>query len=82
MVPTPPRSVRTVVTDQRMAERVTQGPNKVVMVLRMAERITTGPEKIVTDSRMAEKICMGPRTTSLCAMCRNSTTCLLDHLLL
>ena len=30
MVPTPPRSVRTVVTDLRMAERITPGLNKVV----------------------------------------------------
>ena len=29
MVPTPPRSVRTVVTDLRMAERITPSPNNV-----------------------------------------------------
>ena len=53
MVPTPPRSVRTVITDLRMAERVTLGPNKVVTDSRTAERITPSPNKVVTVLRMA-----------------------------
>ena len=60
MVPTPPRSVRTVVTDPMMAERVTLGPNKVVTDPRMAERINPSPNMIMTDPRTAEKVCMGP----------------------
>ena len=46
MVPTPPRSARTVVTNPRMAERITTGQNKVMTDSRMDERITTDPNMI------------------------------------
>ena len=47
MVPTPPRSARTVVTNPRMAERITT----VMTDSRMDERVPTDPNMIVTDPR-------------------------------
>ena len=65
MVPTPPRSVRTVVTDLRMAERITPGLNKVVPDPKMTERINPSPNMIMTDPRTAEKVCMGPQKVAM-----------------
>ena len=81
MVPTPPRSVRTVVTALRMAEWIIPSPDKVVPDPRMAERINPSPNMIMTDPRTAEKVCMGPKKVAMgprimrmVAMCPLSTT--------